>query len=99
MPTNDSRFAAAMMPPLSFAAGRCCMSAFTGTAKKPAQKPSIASSVAEPTKPCGAAPKIRPVQVIPMEPRGISPYSILLSLIHPAAMLPIPMPTASMAFK
>ncbi len=40
MPTNDSRLAAAMMPPLFSSAGRCWMSAFTGTAKKPAQKPS-----------------------------------------------------------
>ena len=37
--------------------------------------------------------------VMPIEPSGISPYSILLSLTHPAAMLPMPMPTASMAFR
>ena len=53
MPTKESRLAAAMIPPLSSSAGLCWMSAFTGTAKNPAQKPSMPSSAADPDMPCG----------------------------------------------
>ena len=99
MPTNDSRFAAAMIPPLSSSAGRCWISAFTGTAKNPAQKPSIPSSTADPMQTHAASAERKPVNVMPIEPSGISPYSILLPLSRPAIMLPMPMPTASVAFR
>ena len=75
------------------------MSAFTGTAKNPAQNPSRPSSTADPVMPCGVMPRMKPVTVMPIDPSGISPYSILLSLSHPAVMLPMPMPTASIAFR
>ena len=56
MPTNESRLAAAMMPPLSFSAGRCWMSALTGTAKNPAQKPREPRRTAEPMRPGAHVP-------------------------------------------
>ncbi len=80
MPTNDSRFAAAMIPPLSSSAGLCWISAFTGTAKNPAQKPRRPRSAADPTIPCGVSPSARPVHVMPIDPSGMRPYSILFSL-------------------
>src|SRR5207245_2074237 len=45
------------------------MSAFTGTAKNPAQNPSKPSSTAELTSPCGQTPKTSPVHAIPTDLR------------------------------
>ncbi len=84
-----------MTPPLRSGSGRCWISAFVGTAKNPANTPSSARFVAtlatfRPLRDASAANT-----VIPIDPSGISPYSIFPPERYPAATLPSPIPTAT----
>ena len=70
-----------------------------GNREKAGQKPSVPSRIAEPMRPVCMVPSAMPVHVMPMEPSGMRPYSILLPLSRPAIMLPMPMPMASVALR
>ena len=76
MPTNESQFAVPMTTPFLSSSGRCWIEALTGTMKNPPKNPSAARSKSTARKDKWGIARQSPRTVMPIEPSGISPYSI-----------------------
>ena len=94
MPSELRKLLVASSWPFSCAAGRCWISAFSGTMNRPPEKPSAARHAQTAENDGSVAGRIIENRPMPIEPSGTSPSSTLSPERRPAIRLPRPMPPA-----